>query len=133
MDTQQIYGLVIGGIAVVGGMAIGAIAIIVSVPWGMKEKLAKLEARTRERLALLEKGYDPEVIFREKKKAGNDPLFWGFLLAGLGLGLFLGYLLSLMTGWSDKLLTNSMAMFLGGLGMVIYHFQSRKQEDLQPA
>ena len=125
--------LVIAGIAVAGGMGIGAVAILVSVPWAMKEKMAKQDARTRERIALIEKGYDPEVIFKEKKRAGNDPLFWGFLLAGLGLGLFLGYLLSLMTGWNDKLLTNSMAIFLGGLGMIVYHFFSRKPGDQSQA
>ncbi len=64
--------MIIGGIAVAGGLAIGAISVAVSVPWAMKEKLAKLEAQTRERMALIEKGFDPELIFKDKKKVGND-------------------------------------------------------------
>ena len=57
----------------------------------MKEKLARLEARNKERMILIEKGHNPEDFLKEKKRAGWDPLFWGFLLAGIGLGLFVGY------------------------------------------
>jgi hypothetical protein len=122
-------GMIIGGIAVAGGLAIGAIVIIVSVPWSMKEKLARLEARNKERMALIEKGLDPEQFFKEKKRSGGDPLFWGFLLAGLGLGLLVGYLLALSTGWDVYLLTNAMAIFLGGVAMIVYNFYSKKQDD----
>lgn len=125
--------LIIVGIAVAGGMAIAAIAVAVSVPWAMREKLARQEARSKERLALIEKGYEPERIFNDKKKAGNDPLFWGFLLAGLGLGLFLGYLISLATGWDDRVLTNSLGVFLGGVGMIVYHYVDRKKADQRSA
>jgi hypothetical protein len=132
MQQNDLAGLIIGGIAVTGGLAIGAIAIVVSIPWGMKEKLAKLEAKTRERMVLIEKGYDPMEVFKEKKKVGNDPLFWGFLVAGLGLGLFLGYVLALTKGWDVKILTNALACFLGGLGMIIYHFYTRKRDEQRP-
>jgi len=121
--------LIIAGIAVAGGLAVGAVAIAVSVPWAMREKLARLEGRSKERLALIEKGYDPERIFEDKKKAGSDPLFWGFLLAGLGLGLFLGYLISLATGWNGEVLINSLGIFSGGVGMIIYHYAGRNKED----
>src|ERR1700722_6358841 len=96
--------MIIGGIAVAGGLAIGAVSIVVSVPWAMKEKLAKMEARNKERMVLIEKGLDPEEVFREKKRVGDDPLFWGFLLAGIGLGLFVGYLVALSTNWDVYLL-----------------------------
>jgi len=129
MDTQNVYGLIIAGIAVTGGLAIGAISIAVSVPWSFKEKLAKLDAKNKERLALIEKGYKPEEVFREKKGPGQDPLFWGLLLAGIGLGIFVGYSLYLMTGWNRTVMTNSMAIFLGGVGLIAYHLYRKKSDD----
>src|ERR1700722_5121400 len=112
--------MIIGGIAVAGGLAIGAISIVVSVPWAMKEKLAKLEARNRERMALIEKGIDPDQLLKEKRGMGQDLLFWGLLLAGLGLGVLLGYILSMVTQWDSMILPNAMGALLGGLGLIIY-------------
>jgi hypothetical protein len=121
--------LIIGAIAVGGGLAIAAISIVVSVPWAMKEKLAKLEARTRERLALIEKGIDPDKLFKEKRGVGHDPLFWGFLLAGLGLGILLGYVLSMVTQWDSLMLPNAMGILLGGLGMIVYTYRKRADDQ----
>lgn len=132
MDTDKLIGLIIGGIAVAGGLAIGAISIIVSVPWSMKEKIAKLEIKSKERLAMLEKGMDPALIFKEPKPAGHDPLLWGLLLAGMGLGLLLGYVLSLITGWNRVVLTNSMAVLFGGIGLVVYSLYRKGSTDQHP-
>lgn len=128
MDAQQMYGLIIGGIAVVGGLAIGMVSIIVSVPWSYKEKLAKLDAANKERMALIEKGYDPAIIFKEKKKAGNDPLFWGLLLVGLGAGFILGYLLHRATGWNFGIMAHGTPLLLAGFAMIGY-FVYRKRYD----
>ena len=125
--------MIIGAIAVGGGLAIAAISIVVSVPWAMKEKLAKLEARTRERLALIEKGIDPDQQLKEKRGVGNDPLFWGFLLAGLGLGILLGYIVSMVTRWDSMILPNAMAALLGGLGLIIYAWNRKRMDDQHPS
>jgi|SRR5579872_5051961 len=132
MDSQLI-GLVIGGIATAGGMAIAAIAIAVSVPWATKEKLAKLEARSKERMALIEKGIDPQQFFREKKSAGNDPVFWGLLCIGVGLGILVGYVVSKAMGWDEKVLTNALGVAFGGLGLVGYKRYSTRSEDQHPS
>jgi hypothetical protein len=121
--------MIIGGIAVAGGLAIGAISVAVSVPWAMKEKLAKLEARTRERLALIEKGIDPDQLLKEKRGVGHDPLFWGLLLTGLGLGILLGYILSMVTQWYSLMLPNAMGILLGGLGMIVYSYRKRADDQ----
>lgn len=125
--------LIIAGIGITGGMAIAVISIAISIPWAMKEKMAKLEARTRERLALIEKGIDPDQIFKEKRSVGQDPLFWGFLLAGLGLGLLLGYILSMVAKWDSLIATNAMAILLGGLGMIIYPRYRKRADDQRPS
>ena len=111
--------------AICGVLIICAIAIVILVPWSMREKIAKLEARTKERLALIEKGYDPEQIFKEKKGEGNGPLFWACLLAGLGLGVFLGYMLSVWKAWDRTVMMNSLGIFFGAVGMIAYNAYER--------
>ena len=124
--------LIIAGIGVTGGLAIAVISIAISIPWAMKEKMAKLEARTRERLALIEKGIDPDKLAKERRGVGHDPLFWGFLLMGLGLGILLGYILSQETGWDKRVLINGMAALLGGFGMIIYPGYRKRTDDQRP-
>ena len=121
--------MVMGGVAIVGGLVIAAIAIAVSVPWATKEKIAKQEAATKERLALIEKGYDPEQVLKYKKTTGSDPLLWGCLLAGIGLGVLIGYLLSVARSWDVKILTNSLGLLLGGVGLIVYYIFRRKSND----
>jgi len=129
METEKLIKLIITVVGMVGGMAIGAISIIVSIPWAFKEKLAKLDASSRERLALIEKGVDPELLFRKKRTAGQDPLFWGLLLIGLGAGWLLGFLVNNRTGWNSSLITNSMAILMGGVGLVVYFFYRKRSDD----
>jgi hypothetical protein len=128
METQQLTGLVISGIAVAGGLVIGAIAVAVSVPAAMKEKMLKLEIKNKERMAMLEKGVDPEIIFKADKGVGQDPLLWGLLLAGMGLGVLLGYVLHLITGWDRGVLTNALGILCAGLGLVVYSVFRRETE-----
>ena len=120
METEKLIGLIIAAVSVTGGMAIGAIAVATAVPWSGREKLAKLEARNKERLAMIEKGIAPEIIFSEPKGAGQDPMLWGLLLAGMGLGILLGYLVHLLTGGDRNILTNALAILFGGVGLIIY-------------
>ena len=120
MDTEKLIGLIIATVSVAGGLAIGAIAIMTAVPAAMKEKMAKLEFKNKERMAMLEKGVDPTFIFKEPKGAGNDPLLWGLLLAFMGLGILLGYLLAMATGWDRNVLTNALGILFGGVGLVVY-------------
>jgi hypothetical protein len=125
--------MIIAAIGVAGGLGIGAVTIIVSVRWGMKEKIAKLEAKTKERLALIEKGINPDEFPKEPKRAGNDPLLWGLLLAGMGLGAFLGFLLDQVTQWDSIILTNSLAIFFGGVGLIVYRLAFGKPNGQPPA
>jgi hypothetical protein len=132
MTAQDLTALIIGGVSVLGGLTIGGIAVAVSVPWSMKEKIAKQEAASKERLALIEKGYDPEQVFKHKKGVGSDPLLWGCLLAGLGLGVLVGYILSKVNAWDEKVMTNAVGIGLGGVGLVVYHFYSKRSNNQTP-
>jgi hypothetical protein len=64
-QLQNIYGLIIGFVAVAGGMGIGLYAVHISVTSENRRKMAAEEARHKERLALIEKGMDP--LLAEKK------------------------------------------------------------------
>jgi Na+-driven multidrug efflux pump len=81
---------------------------------------------------MIEKGVDPNKNFRERKGVGQDPLFWGFLFAGMGIGILLGYILSKLMGWDEKVLINAMAVFLGGSGMIVYHIYRKNTDDQHP-
>jgi len=126
-------GLIIGAAAVVGGLAIGAIAIMVSVPWSFKEKLAKLEASSKERMALIEKGVDPALIMKPKNVIGNDPLFWGLLCVGLGGGSALGILISDLTGHKPETYSSSIAVLCTGIALVYYFIYRKRSTDQKAA
>ena len=49
--------------------------------------------RTRENLAMVEKGLNPKIKPERPRPAPFRSLKWGLLLVGAGLGLFLAYLL----------------------------------------
>jgi hypothetical protein len=133
MQSDQLIGLIIGGVSVVGGLAIGAVAIIISVPWSFKEKLAKLEASSKERMALIEKGVDPALIMKPKNVIGNDPLFWGLLCVGLGGGSALGVLLSDLTGHKPETYSSSIAVLCTGIALVCYFVYRKRSTDQKPA
>jgi len=133
MQTDQLMGLIIGAAAVVGGLAIGAIAIMVSVPWSFKEKLAKLEASSKERMALIEKGVDPALIMKPKNVIGNDPLFWGLLCVGLGGGSALGILISDLTGHKPETYSSSIAVLCTGIALVYYFIYRKRSTDQKAA
>jgi hypothetical protein len=133
MQQDQAVGLIIAGISVVGGLAIGAIAILVSVPWSFKEKLAKLEASSKERMALIEKGVDPALIMKPKNVIANDPLFWGLLCVGLGGGSALGILISDLTGHRPETYSSPMAVLLTGVALVFYFVYRKRSNDRKAA
>jgi len=130
MQSDQLIGLIIGGVAVVGGMTIAAIAVMVSVPWSFKEKLARLEASSKERMALIEKGIDPALLFKPKNLIANDPLFWGLLCVGLGGGSIIGMLISEAMKLKPETLSSAGSLLLTGVTLIIY-FSFRRRSPIQ--
>jgi hypothetical protein len=132
MESKEILGLVIAIVATVGGLSIGGIAVYVSVTQDMKTKQALLEAKNRERLALIERGMDPSILDKKKPQDGHSALLWGLLLCGIGLGSLIGYVISYCSGYSgikESIMTNSLGMLLGGAGLILYYIIIRKGKD----
>ena len=122
METKELIGLIIAFVAVTGGLGIGALAIYVSLNKEKEEMLAKLEAQSKQRLALIEKGLDPTMF--DKKPSGESihhALLWGLLLGGVGFGGFMGYVVAESNHWRVAIVVNAFALASGGIGLIIYY------------
>jgi hypothetical protein len=122
MGAHDIMGLLIAIIAVTGGLGIGVYAIYMGMIGSKEEKIAQIEARNKERLALIEKGLDPSL---SDKKTGagssHSALLWGLLLSGVGLGAFIGYVIAHNNDWSLNIIVHATAFLFGGIGLIIYY------------
>lgn len=124
MEVEAILGELIGMTSVVGGLTVGCYAIFE----GAKDRRQRLEAISKERLLLIEKGMDPALAFQKPNanNTGARALFWGLLLSGLGFGLLIGFALTRTLGLQNDEVTQSSALLFGGLGIVIYYLYNRK-------
>jgi hypothetical protein len=121
-QLQNIYGMIVGLVAVGGGLGIGLYAVHISVTTENKRKMAEEEARHKERLALIEKGMDPLLANRKlPRDYTQGALLWGMLLAGIGLGAFIGNIAALRSIGKPDLIVNALALLFGGLGLLGYY------------
>jgi len=85
------------------------------------------KAKHKERLAMIEKGVDLSSFIKEV-----NPLFqilmWGSLLAGIGLGLLLGYLLSMVSSFQQEAIMPILAILFGGTGLIIFYIYRKRSE-----
>ncbi len=92
-----------------------------------------LQARNKERMALIEKNADVSEIFKVREVHFRFPwLKLGMLVAGIGFGLGLGLLLAVIpaiknAGLEEGLMAGFM-LFFGGLGIVIAHFIEKPKD-----
>ena len=97
-----------------------------------------LQARTKERTLLIEKGADADNFFRRKKDRKGFRFPWlklGIMLVGLARGIVIAIILVRWPGLLDALhglepgvFFGSM-MFFGGLSMITAHFIDRKKQQ----
>jgi len=86
--------------------------------------------RNRERMALIERGMDPNPMLKRKGLSIHSVLRTSLLLLGVGLGLGVAYLIDIsraLKGDTDPLYF-SMLFIFGGLGLLISFFVERKAE-----
>ena len=83
------------------------------------------KAKIKERRQLLEKGVDITSL-QKKDSLFNNPLFWGLLSFGGGLGLFLGFLLMHNNIFDDDAIMGILALIFGGVGLIVFYFINRK-------
>jgi ABC-type Mn2+/Zn2+ transport system permease subunit len=85
------------------------------------------KAKNKERMALIEKGVDASIYLKEETTF-HTVLMWGMLMGGIGLGLLLGYILSIYTPMREEAIMPIMALLFGGIGLIGYYVYRRKTE-----
>jgi hypothetical protein len=90
-----------------------------------------VNARHRQRMAMIEKGMDPNATSRPES---HRSLRAGMLLLGFGLGLFLGNVVHRVF-FSDQAETPlpyfMMLLICGGLSLIAYHLIASKRNQAQ--
>jgi hypothetical protein len=87
-----------------------------------------ISARHRERMAMIEKGADPSLFAR--KAHSSNPLAFGLLMAGLGIGLGIGWTFDAVVfgaGVENPLPYFISILFFGGLALLQYHRIIRRE------
>jgi len=78
--------------------------------------------RTKERLALVEKGLDAGIFKGEASK--YSLMKWGIFLIFVALGIFAAYFLSMVI--NEIAAYFSMILLLGGIGLIVAHLITSK-------
>lgn len=82
----------------------------------------------KERMALIEKGLG-EPLLNRKENPFQDVLMWGLLGTGVGIGLFVGYMMMTLPLFKDDMILGIMSILFGGLGLIVYYFYKRKAKN----
>ena len=90
------------------------------------------KAKNQERMALIEKGVDASIFIKEER-GFIQVLMWGMLLSGIGLGLLLGYILSIYTPMRQDIVMPINALLFGGIGLIGYFVYRKKTETKSAA
>lgn len=76
--------------------------------------------RSRERLALVEKGMDASIFKMDPARRKLDLVKWGIFLIALSIGVVTGFLLSNVI--NEVVAFFTMILLFGGLGLIIAYF-----------
>ena len=126
MNSATIIGLIIAFIAVVGGIGIAIWFILIKHIGNKEERLAKIESRTKERLALIEKGMDPNLADKAPEKIpANKYLLFGLIVVMACIGRVMAIIPSFNASGNDKTFLFVLPAFFAGLGILVYHFYLR--------
>ena len=88
-----------------------------------------LQARSKERMALIEKNIDLSEIFKVRKVQTRFPwLKLGMLLAGVGIGFCMNLFLP-TSGDEREMTIFGSILFFGGLGLIIAHFIEKSKDQ----
>ena len=88
-----------------------------------------LTTRNKERLALIEKGADPE-LFKQKNEpdSGYGTFKFGLFLIGIAIGIITGYYLH-EAGMDETAAYFSMIFLFGGIGLVVSFLLQKKLDN----
>ena len=127
MDTATFIGLIIAFIAVIGGFGIAIWAITLKHSGRKEERLADIEARNKERMALIEKGMDPNLADRKHHTPiSGIPLLFGLIIIFAVIGRVIAFISFAGSSPDDKTFIYALPAFFAGFGFLIYHLYQKK-------
>jgi hypothetical protein len=123
MDTATVIGLIIAFVAVFGGFGIAIWLILIKHSGGSEERMANIEARNKERLALIEKGMDPNLADRQRERVSfNRPLLIGLIIIFASIGRIIAFTSGFNSNTDNNTLVIILPAFFAGLAFLVYHF-----------
>ncbi|MDP3443196.1 MAG: hypothetical protein Q8T08_10100 [Ignavibacteria bacterium] len=105
--------------------AIAVVGIIFSTIYG----LFYIIVRRRERLTMMEKGYDAKFFYTENPSTSFSSLKFGMLFVGVGAGILFGNILSVTTALHEEVAFFSMIFLCGGLALVLNYIIEKKEKS----
>ncbi len=127
MDSATIIGLIIAFIAVVGGTGIAIWLILIRNIGRKEERLAKIEARNKERLALIEKGMDPNLADKVPERAPSNKIFlFGIILVFACIGRIIAAISIVHSNPDNGALVYILPAFFAGFAFLAYHFYQKR-------
>ncbi|EMR03501.1 DUF6249 domain-containing protein [Cesiribacter andamanensis] len=89
-----------------------------------------IQARNRERMAMIEKGYDASLLEgNPNNRTGKfGALKVGMAAVGIGLGFLVAGILDMATQMNSETAYFSMITIFGGLGLIAYYMLVRRKE-----
>lgn len=100
---------------------------ITAIIFGTIYGLFFLFVRRRERLTMMEKGYDLSHFTAEKPSERFSSLKFGMLFVGAGLGILIGNILSVTTALNEEVSFFSMIFLFSGLALVLNYIIETKE------
>lgn len=87
-----------------------------------------IQARNRERLAMIEKNFDASLLDSDRVHTGKyNSLKMGIAAVGIALGILVGNILAMSTNMEEPVCYFSMIFLFGGIGLIIYYLLVRKK------
>jgi len=101
--------------------------LVLAIIFGSIVAIVYLGIRKKERMAMMEKGFDASQ-FATSKNRSLQSLKYGILLIGIALGILIGKLLATTESFrfEEEAAYFSMIFLFGGLALVIYYFMAKK-------
>ena len=101
--------------------------LIVGIIFGTIYGLFFLFIRRKERITLMERGYDPSVFYSKPQR--DRSLKYGMLLIAVGFGILLGNILTVTSNLEGGTAYFSMIFMLGGIALTVNYFIEKKDKE----
>ena len=127
MDAATIIGLIIAFVAVFGIFGLAIWVILTKHIAGKEERLARIEARNKERLALIEKGMDPNLAEQTPRKSlPHFPFLIGIVIVFAVIGRIIAFSSVFNSSRDEGMMMFALPAFFAGIGFLIYHFYYKR-------